>query len=442
MIKINNDFKNLIPPLSMEEYKQLEENLITDGIREPIVLWKDTIIDGHNRYEIAIKNHIEIKTVEMNFKDEDEAKIWIIRNQFGRRNLTPYVRSELALELKPLISKQAKENQQLADGGDRKSISYINQGLEKSPKVENTIDTRKEIATMAGVSDNTISKVEHIKNDGIAELKEKVKTNEISINQAEKISKLEPEKQKAVIEKMEKSNAGAEAIIKSIQKEERKQEMQEAKHSTPVDNLEGFIFYNEDITDGLHNINDDSVDIIITDPPYPKEYLPLYENLAETASRVLKDGGLAIVMVGQSYLPDIIQLMSKHLTYHWMCSYLTPGGQATQLWQRKVNTFWKPLLVFSKGEYNGDWFGDVCKSEVNDNDKRFHEWGQSISGMNDIVNRFTYPQQIVLDPFMGAGTTGVSCALLNRKFVGNDISLDCIQTAKTRIEEVIHIARS
>ena len=55
-----------------------------------------------------------------------------------------------------------------------------------------------------------------------------------------------------------------------------------------------------------------------------------------------------------------------------------------QVFPRKVNTFWKPLLWFTKGDYTREWIGDVCKSQTNDNDKRFHQWGQSLSGMADV----------------------------------------------------------
>jgi ParB/RepB/Spo0J family partition protein len=184
------------------------------------------------------------------------------------------------------------------------------------------------------------------------------------------------------------------------------------------------------------DIEAESVDVIITDPPYPQEFLPLYEDLAAFAARVLKPGGSCVVMVGQSYLPEIMAMMCRHLNYHWTCGYMTPGGQAVQLWDRKVNTFWKPLLWFTKGEYAGDWIGDVCKSETNDNDKKHHHWGQSESGMVDIVERFSERSSIVLDPFLGGGTTGVVCVAMQRTFIGIELDAAVAAKAKQRIAEV------
>lgn len=174
-------------------------------------------------------------------------------------------------------------------------------------------------------------------------------------------------------------------------------------------------------------------DVIITDPPYPKEYLYLYDLLANKATELLKPGGSLIAMVGQSYLPEIMQKLGTRLQYQWTAAYLTPGGQSVQLWAKKVNTFWKPVLWYINGEYSGHWIGDVSKSAVNDNDKRFHHWGQSESGMADLVKRFSKHGDIILDPFMGAGTTGRVCLPLGRKFIGIDIDSVMVEKARERI---------
>lgn len=179
-----------------------------------------------------------------------------------------------------------------------------------------------------------------------------------------------------------------------------------------------------------------TVDAIITDPPYPAAYLPLYETLARQAANLLRPGGSLVVMTGQSYLPDILTLMTPHLAYRWACAYLTPGGQAVQVWDRTVNTFWKPLLWFVNGEYAGEWIGDVARSAVNDNDKRHHDWGQSESGMADVVERFSRTGDLILDPFAGASTTGVVAVRLGRRYIGADIDADAISISAARLAEV------
>lgn len=117
---IDEEFKLLIPPLSAEEFYQLEENILRDGIQDPLKVWNGILIDGHNRYAIAQKHGLNFKVTTINFSDRDDVKIWIIKNQFGRRNLPPYVRGELALRLKPLIAAKAKANQ-----GERTDLTSV-----------------------------------------------------------------------------------------------------------------------------------------------------------------------------------------------------------------------------------------------------------------------------------------------------------------------------
>lgn len=198
---------------------------------------------------------------------------------------------------------------------------------------------------------------------------------------------------------------------------------------------ENFKLICADIRDGLPDIADNSVDFVITDPPYPKEFLPLYGDLSKVAARVLKDGGSLICMTGQSYLPEVIQLLGTNMTYHWCLSYSTPGGQSVQLFQKKINTFWKPLLWFVKGKYTGDWNGDVLQSPVNANDKRYHKWGQSLGGMTETVLRLTNIGDVILDPFLGGGTTAIAALWNRRKFIGVDVSQKCLDTARARIQE-------
>lgn len=159
-LTIDPVLKSLIPPLSDEEFKQLEENIKAEGCRDALVIWHGTIVDGHNRYKICQGNGITFKIEEMEFVDRDDAAEWIIRNQFGRRNLSLAQRSELAMKLKPAIQKRAKENH-AANGGDKKSARQKS----NTPK----IDTYDELAKIAGVSSDTIRKTEKIIDKGTPE---------------------------------------------------------------------------------------------------------------------------------------------------------------------------------------------------------------------------------------------------------------------------------
>lgn len=174
-LKIDEEFHNLIPPISKDEYGQLADNILFGGCRDPIVVWDGIIIDGHNRYEICQKHGIEFKTLEKSFNSRDDAKIWIIRNQLGRRNISDYDRVNLTLELKPMIAAKARG----------RMLSGKADPTQKSAEGE----TREELATIAGISHDTIHKVEVIEKEAPPEIKEAARSGKISINKAYKETK-------------------------------------------------------------------------------------------------------------------------------------------------------------------------------------------------------------------------------------------------------------
>lgn len=185
MIVIDSEFQSLIPPLSDDEYDRLEKSLVKNGYqdwREPIVTWNGTIIDGHNRYHICDEHGIKFKQMEMEFDSREAAKIWIIENQFKRRNLSKYDRSVLALQLEPLYAAEAKRRQATSTGGAHPQLS------QKSDEAGARTD--EQIAKLAGTSRDTIRKVKVIEteaakgNQTAIDAREAVKSGEKSIHKA------------------------------------------------------------------------------------------------------------------------------------------------------------------------------------------------------------------------------------------------------------------
>jgi hypothetical protein len=129
-LRINNKFKDLIPPLDFEEYENLRESLKNEGCRDSIIVWNGVIVDGHNRYELCKELRIPFNAFEKSFESEDDVLLWIMKNQLSRRNLCDVERGRLALKMKDIIAARARENCSLG-GGDRKSES-IKSGLQNS----------------------------------------------------------------------------------------------------------------------------------------------------------------------------------------------------------------------------------------------------------------------------------------------------------------------
>lgn len=190
VLQVKQEFKDLIPPLAPDERFELEESLLKYGCRDAIVSWNDFVIDGHNRYEICSQYGIDFRVEDMSFDfdNEDEVKQWIIRNQFARRNIDKYQRSVLALQLKDLIAGKAKENISIAVSESNKNRS--NPSSANLPNLEiKPIDTREEIAKIAGVSGRTIDKVETIEKEAPEPVRQAARNNVISINKAHEITK-------------------------------------------------------------------------------------------------------------------------------------------------------------------------------------------------------------------------------------------------------------
>lgn len=180
-------------------------------------------------------------------------------------------------------------------------------------------------------------------------------------------------------------------------------------------------------------IKDNTVDFVITDPPYIKDAIKLYEPLGIFAERILKPGGSLIVMTGQTYLPEYINdLMKSGLNYYWTCAFMMPGPNPN-LWQKEVGTKWKPLLWFVKSKYTGKFVSDVIHSPKLE--KGEHDWQQPVKAFVDIISRFAFPGNLIVDPFMGTGTTGIAALECGCNFKGIEINADTCNIAKRRLEE-------
>jgi DNA methylase len=176
--------------------------------------------------------------------------------------------------------------------------------------------------------------------------------------------------------------------------------------------------------------------LCVTDPSCPENHLELYGELAKCCADA--NVPLVAVMCGQSYLPEVFSLMTQHLQYRWTLAYLTPSGQAAQVQDRKVNTSWKPVLLFGKA--TSDWIGDVVKSAVNDDGKEWHQWGQSTTGAVDLIKRLVGDADpgklLVCDPFLGGGASAIACMELGLKFVGCDIEQKNVENTRLRLENL------
>ncbi|GHT16700.1 hypothetical protein FACS1894189_1040 [Planctomycetales bacterium] len=172
-LTIHPDLETLLPRLTETEFAGLEESILKDGCLSPLVVWNNTLIDGHHRYEICRKHQIPFSVQSVVFESLDDAKLWIWKHQENRRNLTAFQRAEIALKVKDAVAAKAKERQRAA-GGDKKS--------EKAKSLPQTFaeakETRQELAETAQVSHTTLNKAEFIAEHADEETKAKLRRGE------------------------------------------------------------------------------------------------------------------------------------------------------------------------------------------------------------------------------------------------------------------------
>jgi len=170
-LKIDQEFKSLIPPLTDDEYKRLEENIKVDGCRDSLVTWNGIIVDGHNRYRICKENNIEFKAEEIKFKNREEVIIWMLQNQLGRRNLNDFQRNEIALKFQNVIAQQMKEKQKAAasKGGKSYSPTKGKTNWSEPSNTEEPTNQRKEMAKIAGTSEGSVQRTKLILEKGTPE---------------------------------------------------------------------------------------------------------------------------------------------------------------------------------------------------------------------------------------------------------------------------------
>lgn len=425
ILEIKETFKQLIPPLTSEEYNQLEKNCIAEGIRDKIIVWQNTIIDGHNRYSIAIKHNLNFEILEKEFENENDVIEWIIYNQFGRRNINNYQRSVLALRLENVYKAKAKANQGTRTDIFQKSekSETIFKGLETKEQIEiNPVNSVKEISKIANVSIDTMARVKKIEAVATPEIKAKLQNNEVSINEAYK-----------EIKQIEKQEILETKKLEYIEKSTKEVEIK------PIIELMDSIEY-------LNTFNDNSIDLLFTDPPYSTDIENINEfaeSWLNVAIQKIKTNGRCFICIGaypkeiKAYL-DVLLNQNKFIVDNPL------------IW-----TYRNTLGITPKMKYNLNYqmilhlYSDTSKEldtsitnemfsvqDINAPDgrlgNRLHTWQKPDELARRLIRHTTKENDLVVDCFTCTGTFLIEAARLKRIAKGCDISQENLNIAKGR----------
>lgn len=405
----NSDYQtpyiDLLPSLSSDEYKALKNDIIErDSVLIAIVIDDDgNIIDGHNRLKIA--SEFNILDVSFDIRpnlSEDEKRQLAIDLNLHRRHLTKEQRREWSIKLRE-------------DGNSTRQIA------EKLGTSQRTVS--RDIASGEAIA----SPQKVTGKDGKQYPAKKKKTSIIAKDNREAqkaLNNLENiDTDNLPNKRMDAKRTGR--ITREIQNEKKRQDSK----TLPAYKGNADIRYG-DFRETLKDVN--NIDLIFTDPPYGKKYLELWSDLATFASQVLKPGKILIAYAGQYHLLEIMNRLQEKLNYVWISSLKTSGTAKNISYQRKIYNGAKLFLFFSNEEYEPiEWFEDFLDGD--NPPKNTHGWEQGLGEASYYIDKLTNGNDIVLDPFMGSGTTIHASLQLGRNVIGCDVDLSHYKNTIERV---------
>lgn len=195
-IVVNEEIKAYIDPLTPEEYRALERSLLAEGCRDALVLWGNTLVDGHNRYSICRQHDLPFQTVQSTrFRSIEDVHLWMIDQHLGRRSISDFQRGVLALRKREIVAERLGRTP--SETAPEAPPAEAAAAVTSAPAAEAQETTREALARVARLSSNQVVQIEKIRKQAAPEVVAAVKAGEISIHAAATVASLPWEEQVA-----------------------------------------------------------------------------------------------------------------------------------------------------------------------------------------------------------------------------------------------------
>ncbi len=416
-ISINPAYENAVRPLNKSEFESLTNSIKDYGLREKICINPEgVILDGHHRFKacqsLGIGIPPEFFTIKK-FNNILEEELYVYEVNLLRRQLTPVQRVQQVLKNKEIYQKLVNLN--MVKGG--KGVS-IDTPLERVNKL---------LASKADVSPTNFSRIEFgLKNASDVDRRKLL------------AGTIKPHK---LYGRLRNDQFLKEAIARN--------KIRNKLFTKATDKITLWV---GDFEDRCSEIKRDSVSLVYTDPLYDEEHLYLYDGLGKWAMQLLKPGGSLVTYINQPQMFVIgDKLLKAGLTFWWPLG-LKMEGNGSRMFNWHMEVDFKILLWFVKGkrpinpsfpksknEWKRSYLGDLIISEVPD--KRFHDFGQNPKDAEYIMKYLTAINDLVLDPFLGGGSTAVACMNMKRRFIGIDIDPTAIERTTANLRVNLEISK-
>ena len=392
---------DLFPMLDDDAHASLVVSIKERGLKHPGLLLPDgTLLDGRNRRMACEAAGVEMRW-EVCYGDPLDA---VIDENVERRQLNVGQRASLAEKSLPFFEARAKARQVAATVlGNVTRHLPVEADLPQlendtpttpAPKKQRAPQARDEAAAKFKVSGRAVAQAKRVM-EKAPELMAQVDAGTLAIDAADKEVRTLVAKESYL-----KRQATWDRAANS------KGKQWEIMHG--------------DFREMLASLDDGSVDAIITDPPYPDQFLPLWADLAEHALRVLRPGAPLIAWSGQYRLREVLNHLCGPLRYQWTLCLDLPGSNARFRGPNMIQT-WKPIIVCTAGQWGPhEWNKDRVTSPGKD--QELYEWQQNPDPAAELIRRYVPEGGLVLDPFTGVGSFGVAALATGRRFVGVELN--------------------
>jgi 16S rRNA G966 N2-methylase RsmD len=409
----------LLPALTDAEYRALKDDIREHGVLVPIeVDDRGNILDGHHR----VKAWHELRTEGVKLDDyqrmvrigmsDAEKRAHAIRLNINRRHLSKDQRRELNQMLATFKN---------ADGTAAHSLPEI-AGMTGTPYTTVWRDINKPTCSNEQVDRSPVVRGKDGKNRDAKKPRAVMAKNGKEQERAQQaLAILGDDAPVTVVD------------TKRVERLAREHQAEERRTQPAADVALGTIsLWLGDFRERGREIADNSIELIFTDPPYHEEYIPLWSDLGALAARVLKPGGALVSYSGQKYLLTVMQALSEHLDYFWLCAVKHSGGDAQRHVQRIRNGF-KPILFYVKPPVNPWWeyMPDIISGGQ---EKDAHDWQQAAGEARHYIRHLCPSGGVVLDPMCGGGTTLLVSRELGLRSIGIEIAPEHFHAAQERCD--------
>lgn len=404
-IKIGNRIRKEVGDIDA-----LADSIMEVGLLHPIVVSeKNELIAGWRRIEAYKKIGFErIPVTVVGMGDLTRAEI---HENIERKDFTPTEMVAVDEWLRPQVEKEAKQRAQEGRLKGGKAPKGNKNKTESKPRPE-AKRTRDVIAKYVGTSGKTLEKAKKL----VA------------------LSKAKPELVEPLLSKVELGKLSLDRALDEAKRKTKVAEAEELILKLP-EKMEWQILEG-DFVEVCKTIKAASVNLIFTDPPYGKKFLHLFGELAKVAEILLVEGGFLVLYSGQEFLPEVFEIFRNHsLTWVWQGGVFHDSTQPTYNVVEKritVTNRWKPILIFVKGQPKHSDIGFVDFLTGEKGEKELHPWAQSESEARYYIGKLTKPNDLVLDPMVGSGTTVRAANQLKRRAIGVEVDKDTVKIAMAR----------